>query len=336
MAKIKLGINGFGRIGRQVARIAAKHEDIDLVAFNDLADAQTNAHLFKYDSTYGRYDGKVELKGDEFIVDGDKVKMLSERDPASLPWGDLGVDFVLESTGVFRNTETCHKHIDAGAKYVVLSAPAKGEMPTYVLGVNCDNWAGADGKPQIISNASCTTNCLAPVAKVLNDNWTIKRGLMNTIHAFTNDQNTLDQMHSDLRRARTASQNIIPTTTGAAKAVGLVLPVLKGKLDGFATRVPTITGSMVDLTVELEQSTSVEELNAKFTENANGAMKGILGVATDPIVSMDIVGDDHSSIVDLDLTSVMDGNFAKVVSWYDNEWGYSCRCVDLMLKMASS
>jgi len=327
MAKIRLGINGFGRIGRQVARIASSNDDIDLVAFNDLCDAKTNAHLFKYDSTYGRFDGTIELKGDEFIINGDSVKLLSIKDPAELPWGDLGVDYVLESTGVFRNVETCNKHLEAGAKQVLLSAPAKGEMPTYVMGVNHLNWA-ADGKPQIISNASCTTNCLAPVAKVLHDNYVVKRGLMITIHAYTNDQRILDQLHSDLRRARSAAVNIIPTTTGAAKAVGLVIPELAGKVDGFATRVPTITGSMVDLTVEVEKPASAEEINAKLRTAADGELKGILYATDDPIVSTDIIGDSHSCIADLGMTKVIDGTFVKTVSWYDNEWGYSSRCVD--------
>ncbi|MBN2083471.1 type I glyceraldehyde-3-phosphate dehydrogenase [bacterium] len=333
MAKIRLGINGFGRIGRQVARIASSSDEIDLVAFNDLCDAKTNAHLFKYDSTYGRFNGTIELKGDEFIINGDAVKLLSIKDPAELPWGDLGVDFVLESTGVFRTVETCNKHLEAGAKQVLLSAPAKGEMPTYVMGVNHLNWA-ADGKPKIISNASCTTNCLAPVAKVLNDNYTIKRGLMNTIHAYTNDQRILDQLHSDLRRARSAAVNIIPTTTGAAKAVGLVIPDLKGKVDGFATRVPTVTGSMVDLTVEVEKPTTAEDINAKLRAAANGELKGILYATDDPIVSTDIVGDSHSSIADLDMTKVIDGTFIKTISWYDNEWGYSSRCVDFFKFLA--
>ncbi len=254
---IRIGINGFGRIGRLVARLAAQATDVDLVAFNDLVDPATNAHLFKYDSTYGRFAGQVELLGDELTVNGDKIKLLKEKDPALIPWGDLGVDFVLESTGVFTNVEACAKHLAGGAKYVMLSAPAKGAMPTYVFGVNHENWV-SDGKPTVISNASCTTNCLAPMAKVLHDNWVIQRGLMNTIHAYTGDQNILDRGHKDLRRARSAAVNVIPTTTGAAKAIGLVIPELKGKLDGFATRVPVVTGSMVDLTVQLEREASVE------------------------------------------------------------------------------
>ena len=335
MAKIRLGINGFGRIGRQVARIATEHPEIDLVAFNDLCDAKTNAHLFKYDSTYGRFGGQVELKDDAMVINGDSVKLLSEKDPAQLPWGDLGVDVVLESTGVFRTVEACAKHLEGGAGRVLLSAPAKGEMPTYVVGVNHTDWI-SEGRPAVVSNASCTTNCLAPVAKVLNDNWVIKRGLMNTIHAYTNDQKILDQMHSDLRRARSAAVNIIPTTTGAAKAVGLVIPALKGKVDGFAMRVPTVTGSVVDLTCEVEKPTSAEEINAKLTEAAAGPLKGVLYATDDPLVSTDIIKDAHSSISDLGMTKVMDGTFVKTVNWYDNEWGYSNRCIDLMLYMTEN
>jgi glyceraldehyde 3-phosphate dehydrogenase len=330
---IRIGINGFGRIGRLVARIAAQASDVDLVAFNDLVDPATNAHLFKYDSTYGRFNGTIELSGDELNVNGDKVKLFKEKDPALIPWGELGVDFVLESTGVFTSVEACEKHLAGGAKHVVLSAPAKGPMPTYVYGVNHELWL-SDGKPAVISNASCTTNCLAPVAQVLNDNWVIKRGLMNTIHAYTGDQNLLDRGHRDLRRARSAAVNVIPTTTGAAKAIGLVIPALKGKLDGFATRVPVVTGSMVDLTVELERETTAAEINAKMAEAAAGAMKGILYYSADPIVSTDVIGDAHSSIFDPGLTVVLGGNFVKIVSWYDNEWGYSNRCLDLMHFMA--
>jgi glyceraldehyde 3-phosphate dehydrogenase len=330
---IRIGINGFGRIGRLVARLAARHPEVDLVAFNDLVDPATNAHLFKYDSTYGRFAGTVELAGDELLVNGDKVMLLKEKDPAALPWGDLGVDFVLESTGVFTDVEKCSLHLKGGAKQVILSAPAKGEMPTYVLGVNHEKWLG-DGKPSVVSNASCTTNCLAPMAKVLHDNFGIVRGLMNTIHAYTNDQNILDRGHKDLRRARAAAVNIIPTTTGAAKAIGLVIPELKGKLDGFATRVPVVTGSLVDLTCELATETSKDEINARMAAAAAGPLAGILYCTTDPIVSTDIVGDPHSSIFDPALTTVSGGKFAKTVSWYDNEMGYSNRCVDLMLYMA--
>ena len=326
---IKLGINGFGRIGRQISRIAAKHPNIDLVAFNSLADARTNVHLFKYDSTYGRFDGTAELIGDEFVINGSKVKMLCERDPALVPWGDMGVDYVIESTGVFRKPEACAKHIESGAKHVLLSAPAKGEMPTYILGVNHQNWL-ADGKPAVFSNASCTTNCLAPIAKVLNDNWKIKRAFVNTVHAYTNDQKIIDQTHKDLRRARSAAVNIIPTTTGAAKALGLIIPELTGKVEGLALRVPVITGSIVDFTAELEAETTIEEINLKMIEAANGDMSGILGTTDDPIVSTDIVGDPRSSIVDLALTKVLHGSLIQVVSWYDNEWGYSNRCIDFL------
>jgi len=334
MAKIRLGINGFGRIGRQVARIATGHPEFDLVAFNDLCDPATNAHLFKYDSTYGRFEGSVELKDDQFVINGDALKLLCEKDPTKLPWADLGVDYVLESTGVFRDVAKCEAHLRAGAKQVLLSAPAKGKMPTYVLGVNGEQWV-TDGKPTVISNASCTTNCLAPVAKVLHDTWGIKRGLMNTIHSYTNDQNLLDQMHGDLRRARSAAVNIIPTTTGAAKAIGLVIDGLGEVFDGFAMRVPTVTGSAVDLTVELGQPATEDEINAKFTEAAAGALRGILAVAGDPIVSTDIIQDPHSSIFDPEWTKVIDGTFAKVVSWYDNEWGYANRCIDFFLYMAA-
>ena len=332
---IRLGINGFGRIGRLVARIASASREVDLVAFNDLCDAPTNAHLFKYDSTYGRFDGTVELLGDVMKINGDAVKLVSQKDPAAIPWGEMGVDFVLESTGAFTDVAKCGLHLQGGAKHVILSAPAKGEMPTYVMGVNHAQWV-ADGKPAVISNASCTTNCLAPLAKVVHDNFGIKRGLMNTIHAYTNDQKILDQMHKDLRRARAAAVNIIPTTTGAAKAIGLVIPALKGKLDGFATRVPTVTGSMVDLTLELEKATTAEEINAKLEAAANGELKGILYATRDPIVSLDVKGDSHSCVADLGLTKVLGGDFAKVVAWYDNEWAYSCRCVDLMLYMAKN
>ena len=332
--KIRIGINGFGRIGRLVARIAASAPDVDLVAFNDLVDPAINAHLFKYDSTYRTFAGSVELQGEELVVNGDRVRLLKEKDPVLIPWGDLGVEFVLESTGVFTSAEACEKHLAGGAKYVILSAPAKGPMPTYLMGVNHTQWV-ADGKPKVLSNASCTTNCLAPMAKVLNDAFVIKRGLMNTIHAYTNDQQILDRGHKDLRRARSAAVNIIPTTTGAAKAIGLVIPELKGKLDGFATRVPVVTGSMVDLTCELEKDTSAAEINAKMAEAAAGPLMGVLEYASDPIVSSDIIQNPHSSIFDSGLTSVMGGTFSKTVSWYDNEWGYSCRCVDLMRYLSS-
>jgi glyceraldehyde 3-phosphate dehydrogenase len=285
--------------------------------------------LFKYDSTYGRFNGSVEVKDGEFIINGNHVRVFAEEDPASLPWGELQVDYVIESTGVFATIEDCTKHLDAGAKRVVLSAPAKGPMPTYVMGVNHRQWE-SDGYPAVISNASCTTNCLAPLAKVLHDSFGIRRGLMNTIHSYTNDQRLLDRDHKDLRRARAAAVNVIPTTTGAAKAVALVIPELKGRLDGFAMRVPTVTGSAVDFTCELDKAASKDEINQRLRDAAGGSLKGILYVTDDPIVSSDIIGDKHSCIIDAALTTVIDGNFAKVVGWYDNEWGYSERCIDLV------
>lgn len=337
MAQIRLGINGFGRIGRIVTRLAHFNPAIEVVAVNDLLDARTNAHLFKYDSSYGRFNGTVRVEDDSFVIDSpggeaSRIKVFAQKDPAGLPWGDLGVEYLLESTGVFTNIEECSKHIAAGARRVILSAPSKGEMPTYVMGVNHGNWV-AEGKPAVVSNASCTTNCLAPMVKVLNDSFGVRRGIMNTIHSYTNDQRLLDRDHKDLRRARAAAVNIIPTTTGAAKAVALVIPALKGKLDGFALRVPTPTGSIVDFTAELDKEASKEAINAAMREAAGGALKGILSVADDPIVLTDIVGDEHSCIMDADLTTVVGGNLAKVVGWYDNEWGYSARCLDLMLYM---
>jgi glyceraldehyde 3-phosphate dehydrogenase len=331
---IRIGINGFGRIGRQVARLATEHPEFNLVAFNDLGDAATNAHLFKYDSTYGRFAGSCELDGNKLYINGDAVTLLQESDPARLPWGDLGADIVLECTGAFTSTEKCGLHLGSGAKRVILSAPAKGEMPTYVYGVNHTQWQ-SDGCPAVVSNASCTTNCLAPLAKVLHESFGIERGLMNTIHAYTNDQRILDQAHKDLRRARSAAVNVIPTTTGAAKAVALVIPDLKGKVDGFAMRVPVVTGSVVDFTAVLSKSTTAEEINAAFNAAADGPLKGILKATYDPIVSSDIIGESHSCVVDLGLTKVLDGNFAKLVGWYDNEWGYSCRCIDLAIYMAA-
>jgi glyceraldehyde 3-phosphate dehydrogenase len=331
---IRIGINGFGRIGRQVARLASAHPEINLVAFNDLGDAETNAHLFKYDSTYGRFDGTAGLSGGKLYINGDAVSLLQESDPAKLPWSSLGADYVLECTGAFTSVEKCSLHLAGGAKRVILSAPAKGEMPTYVYGVNHRNWEG-EGCPAVVSNASCTTNCLAPMAKVLHESFGIERGLMNTIHAYTNDQRILDQAHKDLRRARSAAVNVIPTTTGAAKAVGLVIPELKGKVDGFALRVPVVTGSVVDFTATLAQEASAEEINAAFTAAADGPLKGILKAETDPIVSSDIIQESASCTVDLALTKVLGGNMAKVVGWYDNEWGYSSRCIDLVLYFAS-
>lgn len=326
---IKVGINGFGRIGRLVFRAMAKDPAIEVVAVNDLGDIPAIAHLLKYDSIHGRAFDEVVVTDDGFMADGAKVKVLSEREPANLPWGELGVDIVVESTGFFTDGEKAKAHIDAGAKKVIISAPAKNEDITIVMGVNDADYNKE--KHNIVSNASCTTNCLAPVAKVLLDNFGIKRGYMNTIHAYTNDQKILDLPHKDLRRARAAALSMIPTTTGAARAVSLVLPELKGKLDGFATRVPTPDGSMVDLTVELEKKVTIEEVNAAMKAAAEGPMAGILAYTEDPIVSVDVIGDAHSSTFDSKLTMVMGGesDFIKVVSWYDNEWGYSNRVKDL-------
>ncbi len=327
---IKVGINGFGRIGRLAFLAMAKDPEIEVVAVNDLGDIPTMAHLLKYDSVHGRAFDVVEVTEEGLVADGYAVKVLSEREPSNLPWGDLGVEVVVESTGFFTDANKARAHIDAGAKKVIISAPAKNEDITIVMGVNDDQYDPAIHN--IISNASCTTNCLAPFAKVLLDSFGIRRGFMNTIHSYTNDQKILDLPHKDLRRARAAGMSMIPTTTGAARAVSLVLPELKGKLDGFATRVPTPDGSMVDLTVELERDVTVDEINAAMKEAAEGSLKGILAYTEDPIVSIDIVGDDHSSIFDSKLTMVMGGtgNFAKCISWYDNEWGYSNRIKDLI------
>ena len=326
---VKLAINGFGRIGRNAFKIAFDRNDVEIVAINDLTDAKTLAHLLKYDSNYGIYNRDVTSDDQNIYVDGKAVRVLAEKDPANLPWGEMGVDVVIESTGFFTNPEAARAHINAGARKVVISAPAKGEgAKTIVLGVNEDTLNADD---QIISNASCTTNCLAPVAKVLVDSFGIKRGMMNTVHAFTNDQKILDLPHKDLRRARAAAQSIIPTTTGAAKAVALVIPELAGKLDGFATRVPTPDGSMVDLTCELARPVTKEEINAAMKAAAEGPMKGILEYTEDPIVSVDIIDNPASSIFDSGLTMVLggEGDMVKVVSWYDNEWGYSNRVADL-------
>ena len=325
----KVGINGFGRIGRLVFRAMEKDPAFDIVAINDPGSITAAAHLLKYDSIHGRVYDEVRVDGDSIVVDGRTVKVLSDRDPANLPWGELGVDLVIESTGFFTDANAAHAHIDAGAKKVLITAPAKNEDITIVMGVNDDQYDPA--KHHIVSNASCTTNCLAPFAKVLMDSFGIKRGFMNTIHSYTNDQKVLDQSHKDLRRARAANLSMIPTTTGAARAVSLVLPELKGKLDGFATRVPTPDGSMVDLTVELESEVTVEEVNEAIKAAAEGPLKGILAYVEDPIVSADIVGDSHSSLFDSKLTMVLGGkgNLVKCVSWYDNEWGYSNRVKDL-------
>jgi glyceraldehyde 3-phosphate dehydrogenase len=330
---VRVGINGFGRIGRNVLRAGlAKETDIEWVAVNDITDNATLAHLLKYDSILGPYPGEVEVRGDGLIVDGKEIKVYEERDPAKLPWSDLGVEVVLESTGFFTKRDDAAKHLEAGAKKVVISAPATEPDLTMVLGVNDDQYD--KGKHDVISNASCTTNCLAPFAKVAHEAVGIKHGLMTTIHAYTADQRLQDAPHKDLRRARAAAVNLVPTSTGAAKAVGLVLPELNGKLHGFAVRAPVITGSVVDLTFEAERETSVDELNDAFKAAAeSNALKGILKYTEDPIVSTDIVSDPHSSIVDGQLTAVIDGTLVKVVSWYDNEWGYSNRCVDVLQKL---
>ena len=330
---IKVGINGFGRIGRLVFRGAINNPDFDIVAINDLTDAAMLGHLLKYDSVHGKFDGEVEVDGDTLVVNGKRIKVYAERDPKNLPWGELGVEYVVEATGIFRSREQAQWHIDAGAKKVIITAPAKNEDITIVMGVNEDKYNPAEH--HVVSNASCTTNCLAPFAKVLNDNFGIKKGLMTTVHSYTNDQRILDLPHKDYRRARAAALNIIPTTTGAAAAVGLVLPELKGKLDGYALRVPTPTVSVVDLVAELEKPATAEEVNAAFKAAAEGDMKGILGVEETELVSMDFKGDSRSSIVDAPLTTVMDGNMVKVVAWYDNEWGYSMRVVDLIAYMDS-
>jgi glyceraldehyde 3-phosphate dehydrogenase len=325
----RVGINGFGRIGRQSLKaLIERAPDIEVVAVNDLVDVKTNALLFKHDSTYGAYPGEVSHTEDAIVVDGKTVKVLQVKDPATLPWGDLGVDIVLESTGLFTDAEKAAAHIQAGARKVIISAPAKKEDITIVLGVNEGMYDPA--KHNIISNASCTTNCLAPAAKVVHDNWIIKRGLMNTIHSYTNDQRILDVAHKDPRRARAAALNIIPTTTGAAKALALVIPDLKGKFDGFSLRVPTPTVSVVDFTAELEKDVTLEELNQAFRDAAAGPLAGILGASDDPLVSSDFRGDPRSSIVDLPSNMVLGGNFIKVIAWYDNEWGYSCRVADLV------
>jgi glyceraldehyde 3-phosphate dehydrogenase len=329
---VRVGINGFGRIGRNVFRAGqAAKADIEWVAVNDITDNDTLAHLLRYDSAYGRFPGTVESNDEGLVVDGKPVKVFAERDPAQLPWSDLGVDVVLESTGFFTARDDAAKHLEAGAKKVVISAPAKGEDITVVLGVNFDQYDAS--KHDVISNASCTTNCLAPFAKVAHDAIGIKHGLMTTIHAYTSDQRLQDAPHSDLRRARAAAMNLVPTSSGAAKAVGLVLPELNGKLHGFAVRAPVITGSLVDLTFEAARETSVDEVNGAFKTAAEGDLKGILRYNEDPIVSTDIIGDEHSSIVDGPLTAVLDGTLVKVLSWYDNEWGYSNRCVDVLQKV---
>src|SRR3954467_6759840 len=328
---VRVGINGFGRIGRNIMRAAMADKNIDFVAVNDLTNAATLAHLLKYDSVLGNIHAKVEAKADAISVDGDEFKVLSKRDPAELPWKDLGVDVVFESTGLFTNRDGASKHITAGAKKVVITAPAKGQDVSIVLGVNEETYDPA--KHHVISNPSCTTNCLAPLAKVLDQTFGIKNGWMTTIHSYTNDQQLLDLPHKDLRRARAAALSMIPTTTGAATAVGEVLPALKGKLDGFAMRVPTPNVSVVDLAAMLNKSTSAEEVNAALKTAADGPLKGILACSYEELVSIDFKGNPHSSIVDMPYTKVMEGDFLKVLSWYDNEWGYSNRCVDLLRKL---
>jgi glyceraldehyde 3-phosphate dehydrogenase len=330
----RVAINGFGRIGRAVFRIIAERDnpDIEVVAINDLADDEVLAYLLEYDSVMGHFDVPIELRDGEMIVGRHRVKMLMERDPAALPWRDLGADVVVESTGVFRDRASLEKHLQAGAQRVILTVPAKDKIDeTVVLGVNDD---ALDPSDVIVSNASCTTNCLAPLAKVLDDNFGIKRGIMTTVHAYTNDQRLADVPHKDLRRSRAATENIIPTTTGAAKAVGEVLPKLKGKLDGMAMRVPVPDGSTVDLVVELERPATVEEINRTVREAAEGPMKGIIQYVEEPIVSTDIIGNPHSSIFDAAGTQVLGGNLVKVMAWYDNEWGYSNRVVDLIERLA--
>jgi glyceraldehyde 3-phosphate dehydrogenase len=326
---VRVGINGFGRIGRQSLKaLIERAPDIEVVAVNDLVDVPMNALLFKHDSTYGAYPGEVSHTDDAIVVDGREIKVLQIADPTQLPWGDLGVDIVVESTGRFTDADKARAHVEAGAKKVIISAPAKKEDITIVLGVN--EGAYDPDKHVVISNASCTTNCLAPAAKVVHDKYVIKRGLMNTIHSYTNDQRILDVAHKDPRRARAAGLNIIPTTTGAAKALALVIPDLKGKFDGFSLRVPTPTVSVVDFTAELERNTTLEELNQAFRDAAAGPLAGILGASDEPLVSTDFRGDPRSAIVDLPSNMVMGGNFVKVIAWYDNEWGYSCRVADLV------
>ena len=333
MAAMRVGINGFGRIGRNLFRAA--HEagsDLQFVAVNDITDAATLSHLLKYDSILGRFPGQVEEREGGIAVDGTEIRVLAERDPASLPWEDLGVDVVIESTGLFTKRDEAAKHLDAGAKKVIISAPATDPDVTVALGVNFDD-AYDPERHHIISNASCTTNCLAPVAKVVNEAVGIERGLMTTIHAYTADQRLQDMPHKDLRRARAAALNLIPTTTGAAKAVGLVLPELDGKLNGIAMRAPVATGSVVDLVCEISRETTAEKLNAAVKEAADGPLAGILSYTEDPIVSTDIIQDPHSSIFDGEQTMVTDGRMVKVIAWYDNEWGYSNRCVELAAKV---
>jgi glyceraldehyde 3-phosphate dehydrogenase len=330
---VTVGINGFGRIGRNLFRAAYEAgTDLEFVAVNDITDPETLAHLLKYDSILGRFPGRVEARGDAIVVDGDEIKVLAERDPAELPWGDLGVEVVIESTGLFRKREDATKHLDAGARKVIITAPATEPDVTVALGVNFDSDYDPD-EHHIISNASCTTNCLAPVAKVVNDTVGIERGLMTTIHAYTADQRLQDMPHKDPRRARAAAINLIPTSTGAAKAIGLVLPELDGKLNGIAVRAPVATGSVVDLVCDVGRDTDAGEINEAVREAADGSLRGILAYSEDPLVSTDIVQDPHSSIFDAEETMVIEGRLLKTVAWYDNEWGYSNRCVELAEKV---
>jgi glyceraldehyde 3-phosphate dehydrogenase len=330
---IRVGINGFGRIGRNIMRAALPHDDIDVIAVNDLTDAATLAHLLKYDSILGNLNATITSAGDRITVDGDEFQVLAQKDPGQLPWKDLGVDVVFEGTGRFTKKEDAVKHLQAGAKRVIITAPAKGPDVTVVMGVNHETYDPA--KHQIISNASCTTNCLAPIAKVLDESFGIAKGWMTTVHSYTNDQQLLDLPHKDLRRARAAALSIIPTTTGAATAVGEVLPQLKGKLDGISMRVPTPNVSVVDLNAVLSKPATTESVNAAFKAAADGPLKGILEYVTAPLVSIDFRGNPHSAMLDAAYTKVMAGDFVKVLAWYDNEWGYSSRCVDLLRFMAS-
>ena len=328
---IKVGINGFGRIGRNIMRAALAHHDVDIVAVNDITDAATLAHLLKYDSVLGNLSVPVSASGDSIQVGSDQFKVLASKDPAALPWKDLGVDVVFECTGKFTKRDDAAKHLAAGARKVIITAPATNPDVTVVLGVNDGDYDPA--KHHIVSNASCTTNCVAPLAKVLHESFGLRKGWMTTVHAYTNDQSLLDQPHKDLRRARAAALSIIPTTTGAAKAVGEVLPALKGKLDGISMRVPTPNVSVVDLNAILEKSVTAEQINAALKAAADGPMKGIMQFVTEPLVSIDFRGNPHSSIIDAAYTKVLDGDFIKVMAWYDNEWGYSNRCVDLLKKL---
>jgi glyceraldehyde 3-phosphate dehydrogenase len=333
--RTRVAINGFGRIGRNILRAAKKYEaELEFVAVNDLTDNKTLAHLLKYDSVHGRYPGTVEVSGNGLVVDGGEIRVISEKDPGALPWKDLGVDIVFEGTGRFTDRDAAAKHLDAGARKVIITAPARNEDITIVMGVNDDRYDPASH--HVVSNASCTTNCLAPLVKVLLDEFGFRRGLVTTVHAYTNDQSILDLPHKDLRRARAAAMSIIPTTTGAAKATSLVLPAVKGKIDGMAMRVPTPDVSIVDLTAELEKDVTLDSLKDAFRSAASGGLKGILDVSDEPLVSIDYTGNPHSSVVDLLSTFVIDGRMVKVMSWYDNEWGYSVRCVDLAGLIAKS